>query len=121
MYYDRQGQPIADVLEWARLMEVDENKFVEQTEIAPGILVSTVWLGIDHSLLGSPPLIFETLIFGGALDQEMDRYPTEAAARAGHERMCALARAAYSPSLDGPYPEPGADGRVTFEIHSEEK
>jgi len=25
----------------------------------------------------------------------------------------------YSPSLDGPYPEPDADGWVTFELHND--
>ena len=55
--------------------------------------VSTVWLGLDHSYDGGPPLIFETMVFGGGLDLEMERYSTEAEALAGHAAMCARVQA----------------------------
>lgn len=58
--------------------------------------VSTVWLGIDHGFGRSHvPLIFETMIFAASdeLDQQTWRYPTEAAALAGHDQAVAWARA----------------------------
>lgn len=51
---------------------------------AARILVSTVFLGLDHNWGRGPPLLFETLIFGGPLHDEMWRYPTWDAAVAGH-------------------------------------
>lgn len=66
-----------------------ENHFLERvvarTVVQPGLEVSTVFLGLDHGLwLGGPPLVFETLVFGGLLDGEMDRYSTMAEALTGH-------------------------------------
>ena len=49
--------------------------------------VSTVFLGLDHSWDGGAPLIFETMVFGGPLDQEMTRYSTWDEAQRGHEAM----------------------------------
>ena len=36
------------------------------------------------------PLIFETMVFGGLNDQDMERYSTEREAMAGHDRMCRI-------------------------------
>lgn len=66
-YYDRQGMPIKDVLELARLMEDRDYAVVRQTrhkERGREFWLSTVWLGIDHSFgnsVNSEPLIFETM------------------------------------------------------------
>lgn len=52
------------------------------------IVVSTVFLGLDHSFSdGGPPILFETMVFGGKLDEEMERYATWDQAVAGHDRM----------------------------------
>jgi len=94
---DASGEPRQepDLLAWARWFEASgDERRVALTDIAPGVRVSTVFLGLDHSFGGMRPLIFETLVFGGALDQEMDRYSTRAEAIAGHERMVARVRAA---------------------------
>jgi hypothetical protein len=37
-----------------------------------------------------PPVLWETFVFGGVLDGEMQRYTSKADALAGHQRMCAL-------------------------------
>lgn len=83
--------------EWIRAMGRVEEKLrdfnykVVRREVLPnGKLVSTVWLGLDHSFTGGKPLIFETMVFPkeddfGELD--MDRYSTEKQAIAGHKRM----------------------------------
>ena len=49
------------------------------------ISISTVWLGLDHQYGDGPPLIFETMQFGGEADQEMARYSTLEEAHAGHD------------------------------------
>lgn len=54
------------------------------------ILVSTVFLGMDHNHFSSPPLLFETMIFGGPWDEEQWRYPTWEEAEAGHQRAIEL-------------------------------
>lgn len=51
------------------------------------IYISTVFLGLDHSFGSGPPLLFETMVFGGPLDQEMDRYTTWEEAEIGHKVM----------------------------------
>lgn len=53
------------------------------------ITVSTVYLGIDHSFTGDgPPLIYETMIFGGELHEEQARYSTREQALEGHAVAC---------------------------------
>ncbi len=52
--------------------------------------VSTVFLSTDAAFIG-PPLVFETMIFGGAHDLEQDRYGTWEEAEAGHAAMVARA------------------------------
>lgn len=56
--------------------------------------MSTVFLGIDHAFSGGLPVLWETIVFGGPLDGEMDRYTSRADALAGHQVMCARVRAA---------------------------
>lgn len=91
LYYDRAGQPIT-FTQWVELL-VPENQRVAKSEVGEAV-VSTVWLGLDHNFGGDgPPLIFETMILGGTLDQQQWRYSTEAEARAGHEHAVKLARA----------------------------
>ena len=46
-HYDRQGHPISQ-LRWAQLR--DGHFRVDKTCLPNGIMVSTVWLGIDHSI-----------------------------------------------------------------------
>lgn len=97
MYYDRSGQPIG-MMEWAT--EMEGNRRVAADEV-DGVRVSTVWLGLDHSFGGGCPLIFETMVFGGPLDMEQDRYSTEAEAIAGHVSMLARVKAAMKPRAKG--------------------
>lgn len=50
-----------DMLAWARWMETaDRTVAVTDNGV---ILVSTVFLGIDHSFLGPKPILFETMTF----------------------------------------------------------
>jgi hypothetical protein len=78
----------SDLSTWARWFGT-ANRVVKQTEVAKGVEVSTVFLGIDHNFSRSSgdPVLFETLIFGGARDQECERYRTWDEAAQGHERI----------------------------------
>jgi hypothetical protein len=98
IFYDRAGQPIADVLEWARLFEtMDRRVALDDVVCGDGsVRISTVFLGLDHNWDGGPPLIFETMCFGGPppVDQWQTRYSTEEQARAGHQKVVDALRAA---------------------------
>jgi hypothetical protein len=70
------------------------NRHVGDTGITSECRVSTVFLGIDHRFHGNgPPLLFETMIFGGPLDQEQWRYSWDDA-DVGHRAAVRKARKA---------------------------
>jgi len=75
-----------DLMAWARCFE-SADRVVAKTTIN-GVDVSTVFLGLDHQFGEGPPLVFETMVFGGSLDGEQERYSTWAEAEAGHRVMC---------------------------------
>ena len=57
---------------------------VAETNIGD-VRISTVFLGLDHSFSGDgPPVLFETMIFGGRLDEFQDRCCTWDEAEAMH-------------------------------------
>lgn len=88
------GEPEAcgDTLRWAKWFETG-NRRVAQDYVGD-VRVSTVFLGMDHAFDGGPPLLWETLVFGGPLDGDGDRYATRAEAEAGHAEWVARVRAA---------------------------
>ena len=64
------------------------DRTVERTKLNDEVEVSTVFLGMDHNFGGKGnPVLWETLVFGGPLDGEMDRYTSKQEAIAGHKRM----------------------------------
>lgn len=92
LYFGFDSEPI-DREQWCRLLEDTAARTVARTEVTDDIMVSTVWIGLDYRFSGDgPPLIFETMIFGGAHDNDVWRYPNRDAARAGHDQAVALAR-----------------------------
>lgn len=84
LYYDRQGKEIT-----LEEMCAIKNRRVASTTLPDGKLVSTVWLGLDHSFGDGPPLIFETMVFprGSLSDLECVRYATEEEAIKGHQAV----------------------------------
>lgn len=84
-----------DIIKWAKWFE-GGNRIVDKTTADVSlhgvkigqVRISTVFLGIDHSFDGEVPLLFETMVFGGKLDEEMDRCGTWEAAEKMHELMC---------------------------------
>lgn len=90
---DKQPVPLADedVLKWGEFMNNPANKRVAY-DTCNNVSVSTVFLGLDHSFgINDPtPILFETMVFGGPHDQEMNRCATWEEAEKMHAEFCAL-------------------------------
>ena len=63
------------------------------TDMIGGVRISTVFLSIDHGDGDGPPVLFETMVFGGQFDQDQARYTTWAEAEIGHKAMVRLRKA----------------------------
>lgn len=87
LFYNRAGQPIGHD-EWAKLYEDKRNRRVAVSDYPQhSTRVSTVWVGID--VTGErPPLIYESMVFGGTHDNLRLQWPTEQMARDGHTLLC---------------------------------
>jgi hypothetical protein len=94
-YYSRAGRELS-FREWAESFEnmSEEARRVAFDDLGDGVTVSTVWLGLDHRYPpdAGPPLIFETMIFGGPLDSQCCRAATEEEARELHADAVLAAR-----------------------------
>lgn len=84
-----------DMREWAHWFERTD-RHIAATEVAEGVRVSTVFLGVDHGWGDTAPVLFETMVFGGLLDGEIERYTTYHAAEQGHEAMIERVRQAMA-------------------------
>jgi hypothetical protein len=96
--------PARDVLEWGRFMEESPWRKLGRAEWHQrSIMVSTVFLGVDHNDYGlghGPPVLFETMVFAGQdpeIDQDQRRYSTWDRALAGHRAMVAEIASVYGP------------------------
>lgn len=91
MYYKLVGRSVteASAEEFRQMFEEDDARRIARTE-RDGITVSTVFLGLDHGFgYSAQPVVFETLVFGGEQDGEMERCCTFEEAEAMHARVCA--------------------------------
>lgn len=84
--------PCEDLLTWGKWLQNAKAERVVAKSTINGAEVSTVFLGLDHRFNVGPPLLFETMVFGGPLDGEQDRYSTWEEAEAGHKAMCKRVR-----------------------------
>jgi len=75
---------VSDIVTWATWFEAAD-RIVKQTTPSKDVRVSTVFLGLDHQFGKGPPLLFETMVFGGRQDGDQWRYSTWDEAAAGHE------------------------------------
>jgi hypothetical protein len=83
-----------DFTTWGKFMSGSQ-RHVAVTEIDDQTSVSTVFLGIDLRIYGNgPPLLFETMIFGGPLNENLWRYSSYDDAQTGHAMAVAKARTA---------------------------
>lgn len=85
---DEHNQPehIDDLMCWAMWFEKSD-RTIAKTNVGD-TLVSTVFLGIDHNFDEQGlPVLFETMVFGGALDEYQERYTSAEEAEWGHEQI----------------------------------
>jgi hypothetical protein len=85
---------MCDLMTWARSLEGRGSRIVAK-EYVYGSLISTVFLGLDHNYGEGPPLLFETLVFGGPMDGECRRCTTWQEAEEQHEAMVERVKDAY--------------------------
>ncbi len=91
----RDGEPIK--VSFAEYCDWNQRPFEETRQVAEAFVdqldgsvrVSTVFLSIDHKWRYGPPILFETMVFGGPedIDGWQERYATLSEAKAGHARI----------------------------------
>lgn len=87
----KNGEPVAvPLMEWAQWFETAD-RHVANTMVGD-VRVSTVFLGLNHNFHSGPPLLFETMVFGGKHDEYQERYSTLEGAMQGHERAVAMVK-----------------------------
>jgi hypothetical protein len=85
---DDESVTMVSLDEFLAWMETHERRIA--WTVVNDITVSTIFLGLDHGygrILGydTPPILFETMIFGGECDEWQERYATKADAIIGHQ------------------------------------
>jgi hypothetical protein len=97
-YYGANGEPLTrdEFITHCEMKQRGDPNLTTHTYLPNGYVVSTVWLGLDHSWGQGPPLIFETMVFGYGHDRGHKllwdysdkfcaRYSTLAEAKEGHK------------------------------------
>lgn len=82
------GEPVPepDPRKWAIWFGTNE-RIVKRTLIGK-VEISTVFIAIDHSFSDNePPMLWGTMVFGGKLNYEQERYISLEDAKAGHNNM----------------------------------
>ena len=90
--------PIAtqDLMLWAGFMQKGPVHVADTRDEEQGVRVSTVFLSLDHNHSGiGPPILFETMVFGGKNSERMWRYTTWEEAERGHKVACGIAGVAW--------------------------
>ncbi len=97
---DDKGNPVIerDLVTWARWMENFQNRRVADERIGDS-RISTVFLSLDHNWSGvGPPVLWETMVFGGKLNEEQDRCSgSREQAEAMHARMVEKVKCSNDP------------------------
>lgn len=88
---DDSGEPVEepDLLKWARWFGNPDNRTVVQHSY-DDVRVSTVFLGLDHQFGDGPPVLWETMIFGGQHDGYCERYSSYEETVDGHLKACGM-------------------------------
>lgn len=108
----------ASLMEWAMWLEANNLKRHVKDERVGDVRVSTVFLGLDHRWGDGPPQLFETMVFGGPLDQEQDHYSTWDEAEKGH--AATVERVKASTLQTDSSPPPGKEGKPEEEWYDDE-
>jgi len=85
---DRNAVPVEDVLDWAKWKTDNPALSNVAYDKRGDVEVSTIFLGTNHNWRTGPPILFETMVFGGDNDGLQVRYETWNQAEAGHLRIC---------------------------------
>lgn len=117
---DNSGRPVRepDSLKWAEWFGF-ANRTVGDTTVGAS-RISTVFLGIDHNYSGNGrPVLWETLVFGGELDQHQERCSGGSEeAEAMHKRVVAEIEAGVDcPACRGMGETPAPFGSVLPMLH----
>jgi hypothetical protein len=101
VYTLREQKPVLelDLVTWGKWFETTSRTVAYTSMRDREICVSTVFLGIDHRYGGraGPPVIFETMIFGGPLGDSQQRYVSWGEALKGHRKWVRRARGRRRP------------------------
>jgi hypothetical protein len=95
-YYKLVGRTpiLVDMHTWARSEEPTPHIGLDELG---GVTVSTVFLGLDHNFFDEgPPILFETMIFGGIHDGDMRRCSTYSQAEKMHAEEVAKVKRSIS-------------------------
>lgn len=105
VYYILRDYKLVSVsmMEWARWFEDPSQRIIDSTYL-DNIHISTVFLGIDHNfgfddLVNHRPILFESMVFGGKLDQFQWRYSTLGDAKQGHYELVEAVRNNREPKM----------------------
>lgn len=82
------GKPVPepDLMKWGTWFQTADRQVAVET--IGESKVSTIFLGLDHAFGGQQPVLWETMVFGGKLDQAQDRCGgSREQAEAMHARM----------------------------------
>jgi hypothetical protein len=85
---DAKGHPVLcdDVLTWCRWFEANSEARRVGLDERDDVMVSTVFIGLDHAFVPGPPVLWETMIFGGEHDGYQERYTSRESAERGHAK-----------------------------------
>jgi len=102
-YYilDDHRSPVAepDLLAWGRWYKKADRQIFEYN--VDGVRISTVFLGHDNRPLPvGPPILYETMIWGGEYDRHMSRCATEDEARFNHAAAIAMVKGLEADALE---------------------
>lgn len=87
-----------DMQEWVAWMAMNEAAGIDYRRVAltrrwgRTVVVSTVFLTIDHAWDDGPPVLWETMVFGGPHHEHQERYTSWDDAIAGHKRIVHMVR-----------------------------
>lgn len=94
--FDKQGRPLT-VDEWNKLLADDSYRLVAETRVRDG-RITTIWMGMSFPFDGDTVRVFESAFRPDlGIPRKLDRYATEAEARAGHTRHVDECGGAFTP------------------------
>jgi hypothetical protein len=98
---DDQGEPKNEpnLSKWGKWLATDPRRVLQQDKLPTGVLISTVFTGLDqrqpfftpYDDSVRPPILWETMIFGGPHNEYCKRYASKDEALTGHQDAVRLA------------------------------